>query len=83
MEKGLVMAMDLEMQDMRICSDNLTCQPPAVQTKADDCKKTQILKFLGINYILEGKNIKPTYRLPFNYLAEIKESITNMDAKNR
>lgn len=42
--------------------------------KADNHEKANILKFLGQGYVLDGKEIKPDYRVPFNLLAEYKKS---------
>jgi hypothetical protein len=37
--------------------------------RADNFEKAQILKFLGKDYIFEGRDIKAKYRVPFNYFA--------------
>ena len=49
--------------------------------QANNHEKAHILRLLGVNYVLDGKNVKATYRLPFNHLANIKETIDDTEIK--
>ncbi|MDR3306624.1 MAG: hypothetical protein LBS61_03015 [Endomicrobium sp.] len=42
---------------------------------ADDYEKADILRLIGTGYILDGTEIKPTYRMPFNYLVSAKQNL--------